>query len=112
MERARDHASVELPDRQRRRRRKHGALPYGRIPLFLDAVRDSGGVLVSTSRAESFGLTVAEAEIKGRDRSSDLALLEVEGLVRRFPLTKGAVFRRTVASAGWSGHGGWATSQR
>lgn len=43
------------------RMRWFGALPYGRIPLFLDAVRDSGGVVVSTSRAESFGLTVAEA---------------------------------------------------
>jgi glycosyltransferase involved in cell wall biosynthesis len=27
----------------------------------LDAVRDSGGVVVSTSRGESFGMTVAEA---------------------------------------------------
>jgi glycosyltransferase involved in cell wall biosynthesis len=38
-----------------------GAVPSCRIPVFLDAVRDSGGVLVSTSRGESFGLTVAEA---------------------------------------------------
>jgi glycosyltransferase involved in cell wall biosynthesis len=38
-----------------------GALPSCQIPTFLDAVRDSGGVLVSTSRGESFGLTVAEA---------------------------------------------------
>jgi glycosyltransferase involved in cell wall biosynthesis len=44
-----------------RRLRWFGALPYGRIPLFLDAVRDSGGVVVSTSRGESFGLTIAEA---------------------------------------------------
>ena len=43
------------------RLRWFGALPHGRIPAFLDAVRDSGGVLVSTSRGESFGLTVAEA---------------------------------------------------
>lgn len=43
------------------RMRWFGALPYGRIPLILDAARDSGGVVVSTSRAESFGLTVAEA---------------------------------------------------
>lgn len=43
------------------RLRWFGALPYGRIPLILDAVRDSGGVVVSTSRAESFGLTIAEA---------------------------------------------------
>ena len=44
-----------------RRLRWFGALPYGRIPTFLDAVRDSGGVVVSTSRGESFGLTLAEA---------------------------------------------------
>jgi glycosyltransferase involved in cell wall biosynthesis len=43
------------------RLRWFGTLPHGRIPAFLDAVRDSGGVLVSTSRGESFGLTVAEA---------------------------------------------------
>ncbi|HSF39829.1 MAG TPA: glycosyltransferase family 4 protein [Thermoanaerobaculia bacterium] len=54
LERARTGRTLE-------RLRWFGALPYGRIPLFLDAVRDSGGVLVSTSRAESFGLTVAEA---------------------------------------------------
>jgi glycosyltransferase involved in cell wall biosynthesis len=44
-----------------RRLRWFGALPYGRIPLFLDAVRDSGGAVISTSRGESFGLTIAEA---------------------------------------------------
>lgn len=44
-----------------RRLRWFGALPHGRIPGFLDAVRDSGGVVVSTSRGESFGLTIAEA---------------------------------------------------
>lgn len=38
-----------------------GALPYGRIPRFLDAVRDSGGAVISTSKGESFGLTIAEA---------------------------------------------------
>jgi glycosyltransferase involved in cell wall biosynthesis len=43
------------------RLRWFGALPHGRIPTFLDAVRDSGGVVVSTSRGESFGLTIAEA---------------------------------------------------
>jgi glycosyltransferase involved in cell wall biosynthesis len=43
-----------------RRLRWLGALPYGRIPVFLDAVRESGGVVISTSRAESFGLTIAE----------------------------------------------------
>jgi glycosyltransferase involved in cell wall biosynthesis len=36
-------------------------LPHVRVPAFLDAVRDSGGVVVSTSRGESFGMTVAEA---------------------------------------------------
>jgi glycosyltransferase involved in cell wall biosynthesis len=44
-----------------RRLRWFGALPYGRIPAFLDAVRDAGGVVTTTSRAESFGLTIAEA---------------------------------------------------
>ena len=44
-----------------RRLRWLGALPYGRIPLFLDAVRDSGGAVISTSKGESFGLTIAEA---------------------------------------------------
>jgi glycosyltransferase involved in cell wall biosynthesis len=44
-----------------RRLRWLGALPYGRIPVFLDAVRESGGVVTSTSRGESFGLTIAEA---------------------------------------------------
>jgi glycosyltransferase involved in cell wall biosynthesis len=44
-----------------RRLRWFGALPHGRIPTFLDAVRDSGGAVVSTSRGESFGLTIAEA---------------------------------------------------
>lgn len=44
-----------------RRLRWFGALPHGRIPGFLDAVRDSGGVVISTSRGESFGLTIAEA---------------------------------------------------
>ncbi len=36
-------------------------LPHDRVPALLDAVRDSGGVLVSTSDGESFGMTVAEA---------------------------------------------------
>jgi glycosyltransferase involved in cell wall biosynthesis len=44
-----------------RRLRWLGALPYGRIPVFLDAVRESGGAVISTSRGESFGLTIAEA---------------------------------------------------
>lgn len=36
-------------------------LPHDRIPVLFDAVRDSGGVAVTTSRGESFGMTVAEA---------------------------------------------------
>lgn len=48
-----------------RRLRWFGALPYGRIPTFLDAVRDSGGAVISTSRGESFGLTIAEAMARG-----------------------------------------------
>jgi glycosyltransferase involved in cell wall biosynthesis len=52
-------------ERVLRRLRWFGALPYGRIPTFLDAVRDSGGVVISTSRGESFGLTIAEAMARG-----------------------------------------------
>jgi glycosyltransferase involved in cell wall biosynthesis len=48
-----------------RRLRWFGALPHGRIPTFLDAVRESGGVVISTSRGESFGLTIAEAMARG-----------------------------------------------
>jgi glycosyltransferase involved in cell wall biosynthesis len=40
-------------------------LPHARVPAFLDAVRDSGGVVVSTSKGESFGMTVAEAMARG-----------------------------------------------
>lgn len=36
-------------------------LPHGRIAAMLDAVRASGGAVISTSRGESFGMTVAEA---------------------------------------------------
>ena len=54
LERARD-AGV-LP-----RLRWFRGLPHDRVPALLDAVRDSGGVAVSTSRGESFGMTVAEA---------------------------------------------------
>jgi glycosyltransferase involved in cell wall biosynthesis len=35
------------------------------LPNLLDAVRDSGGVFVSTSRGESFGMAVAEAMARG-----------------------------------------------
>jgi glycosyltransferase involved in cell wall biosynthesis len=36
------------------------SLPHSVMPRLLDAVRESGGVLVSTSRGESFGMTIAE----------------------------------------------------
>ena len=36
-------------------------LPHDRVPAVLDAVRDSGGIVVSMSRGEAFGMTVAEA---------------------------------------------------
>lgn len=36
-------------------------VPFHVMPRILDEVRDSGGVTVSTSRGESFGMTVAEA---------------------------------------------------
>ena len=38
----------------------HG-LPHDRLPSLLGAVRESGGVVVSTSRGESFGMAIAEA---------------------------------------------------
>lgn len=41
------------------------ALPHERVPAFFDAVRDSGGVVVSTSKGESFGMTIAEAMARG-----------------------------------------------
>jgi glycosyltransferase involved in cell wall biosynthesis len=40
-------------------------IPHQRVPALLDLVRASGGVLVSTSRGESFGMTVAEAMARG-----------------------------------------------
>ncbi len=58
--------AAELLDRAREagilgRLRWFRGLPHHRVPALLDAVRDSGGVLVSTSNGESFGMTVAEA---------------------------------------------------
>lgn len=41
--------------------RWYNNVPYSMMPNFLDAVRTSGGVVVSTSRGESFGMTVVEA---------------------------------------------------
>jgi glycosyltransferase involved in cell wall biosynthesis len=54
--------------------RRAGVLPYlrwyrdfppERMPRLYDAVRDSGGLVVSTSRVESFGMTLAEAMARG-----------------------------------------------
>lgn len=36
-------------------------LPHAAMPALYDAVRDSGGTLVTTSRGEAFGMVVAEA---------------------------------------------------
>lgn len=36
-------------------------LLHDRLPRFLDAVRSSGGLVISTSRGEAFGMTIAEA---------------------------------------------------
>lgn len=41
--------------------RWYRGLPHQRVPTLLDLVRVSGGVLTSTSKGESFGMTVAEA---------------------------------------------------
>lgn len=43
------------------RLRWYRGLDHARIPKFLDRVRDSGGVVVVTSRGESFGMVAAEA---------------------------------------------------
>jgi glycosyltransferase involved in cell wall biosynthesis len=40
-------------------------MPQGAVVRLLDALRAEGGVFVSTSRADSFGLTVAEAMARG-----------------------------------------------
>lgn len=58
--------AIELLERARQRRvlgrlRWFRGLAHERIPALLDAVRDSGGVTVTTSRGESFGMTVVEA---------------------------------------------------
>ena len=41
------------------------SFPHEHIPVLLDAVRESGGIVISTSRAESFGMTIAEAMSRG-----------------------------------------------
>ena len=47
------------------RLRWFNGLPHDRMPVLLDAVRDSGGLLVSTSRGESFGMAIAEGMARG-----------------------------------------------
>src|SRR5262249_47423876 len=47
------------------RLRWFAGLPHAAMPAFYDAVRDSGGVAVTTSRGESFGMTVVEAMARG-----------------------------------------------
>jgi glycosyltransferase involved in cell wall biosynthesis len=48
-----------------RRLRWFAGLPHAAMPALYDAVRDSGGVAVTTSRGESFGMTVIEAMARG-----------------------------------------------
>ncbi|HET7010904.1 MAG TPA: glycosyltransferase family 4 protein, partial [Anaerolineales bacterium] len=67
-----DHADVERRFLHRAQRlgllgrlRWFRDFPHEQMPRLLDAVRDSGGVVVSTSRFESFGMTVAEAMARG-----------------------------------------------
>jgi glycosyltransferase involved in cell wall biosynthesis len=38
---------------------------YEHIPRFLDAVRASGGIVITTSKGDSFGMTVAEGMARG-----------------------------------------------
>jgi len=45
--------------------RWYSGLPHHRMPRFFDMVRESGGIVLSTSREESFGLSVAEAMARG-----------------------------------------------
>jgi len=45
--------------------RWYRGLDHARVPTFLDRVRDSGGVVVVTSRGESFGMVAAEAMARG-----------------------------------------------
>lgn len=52
------------------------SLPHERVPLLFDLVRRSGGVVLSTSRDESFGLSVAE----GMARACAVVVPEVGAL--------------------------------
>lgn len=45
--------------------RWYRGLPHERMPRLFDAIRESGGVVLSTSTEESFGLSVAEAMARG-----------------------------------------------
>ena len=45
--------------------RWYRGLEHARLPAFFDRVRDSGGVVVVTSRGESFGMVAAEAMARG-----------------------------------------------
>ena len=40
-------------------------LPHDQARIWLDAVRESGGLVISTSRGESFGMAIAEAMARG-----------------------------------------------
>jgi glycosyltransferase involved in cell wall biosynthesis len=58
--------SQDLYQRARRAKilhymRWYRGLPYMKMPSLLDAVRSSGGMVVSTSKGDSFGMTVVEA---------------------------------------------------
>jgi glycosyltransferase involved in cell wall biosynthesis len=39
--------------------------PHQHMPALLDAVRSSGGVVMSTSKGDSFGMTIAEGMARG-----------------------------------------------
>jgi glycosyltransferase involved in cell wall biosynthesis len=47
------------------RLRWYRGVPYAHMPTLLDAVRESGGVVISTSKGDSFGLTIAEGMARG-----------------------------------------------
>lgn len=47
------------------RLRWYPGLPHQKMPRFFDMVRESGGIVLSTSSEESFGLSVAEAMARG-----------------------------------------------
>jgi glycosyltransferase involved in cell wall biosynthesis len=47
------------------RMRWFSGLPHQTMPRFFDMVRESGGIVLSTSNEESFGLSVAEAMARG-----------------------------------------------